>query len=146
MQKPCFSTYRSPLLTPCEMSLFLSSWWMWKSAPTLWAVTESVRTDQGTNNGLQLWMKLGSFLYYLPKCDSPSHRIIAMNHWENSLHKLIHVEDLLQVLLTLLRNFQHTQPQEVVSTRRHTLIFTLSPLNTSSVLRCLIIQIQTLLS
>lgn len=41
-----------------------------------------------------------------------------MNHREDPLHKLVHVENLLQVLFTLLGDFENTQPQEVVS-RKH---------------------------
>lgn len=41
-----------------------------------------------------------------------------MNHREDPLHKLVHVENLLEVLFTLLGHFENTQPQEVVP-RKH---------------------------
>lgn len=41
-----------------------------------------------------------------------------MDDGEDSFNKLVHVQDLLQVLLALLGHFQHTQPEEVVPVER----------------------------
>lgn len=41
-----------------------------------------------------------------------------MDDREDPFNKLVHVQDLLQVLLTLLGHFQDTQAQEVVPVKR----------------------------
>lgn len=38
-----------------------------------------------------------------------------MNNRENAFQEFIYIQDLFQVLFTLLSNFQNTEPQEVVS-------------------------------
>lgn len=53
-----------------------------------------------------------------PECDGSGYRIVTVDDRKDSFNKLVHVEDLLQVLLTLLGHFQHTQPEEVVPVGR----------------------------
>ena len=50
----------------------------------------------------------------IPESNRPRHRVIAVDHREDPFDKLIHVEDLLQVLLALLGYLQHAEPQEVI--------------------------------
>lgn len=54
-------------------------------------------------------------MHTLPECDGPGDRVIAVDDRKDSLHELIDIQNLLQMLLTLLGHFQDTQTQEVVS-------------------------------
>ena len=59
---------------------------------------------------------------FLPEGDSPGHWVIAMNDKEDSPHKLIHIEDLVQVFDALLGHLQNTLMQEVIPARPNALI------------------------
>lgn len=59
-----------------------------------------------------------------PQSDGSGHRIVAMDDWKHPFNKLIHVENLLQMFLTLLCYFQHTQTQKVVAEERYELLKT----------------------
>lgn len=50
----------------------------------------------------------------LPQSDGSGYGVIAMNDRKDPLDKFVHVEDLLQVFLTLLGYFQDAETQEVV--------------------------------
>lgn len=50
----------------------------------------------------------------LPQSDGSGHGVIAMNDRKDPLDKFVHVEDLLQVFLTLLGDFEDAETQEVV--------------------------------
>lgn len=54
----------------------------------------------------------------VPECDGSGYGIVTVDDGEDSFNKLVHVQDLLQVLLALLGHFQHTQPEEVVPVER----------------------------
>lgn len=50
----------------------------------------------------------------IPESYCSGNRIIAMDDGKHSFDKLIHVQDLLQVLLAQLRHLQHAESQKVV--------------------------------
>lgn len=51
---------------------------------------------------------------YLPQSDGSGHRVVAMDDRKYPFDKFVHIEDLFQMLLTLLGYFKHTEAQEVV--------------------------------
>lgn len=51
----------------------------------------------------------------IPERDGSGYRIVTVDDRKDSFDKLIYVQDLLKVLLTLLGHFQHAQSEKVVS-------------------------------
>lgn len=56
----------------------------------------------------------------LPKSDGSGHRVITMDDWKHPFDEFIHIYDLLQMFLTLLSYFQHTETEKVVPEIRDT--------------------------